>query len=147
MVIDARRIVLVQVRERLPAGLEQMRAEARAEGHRMLDTLAAEWDSGATRFARPGEALFAAYAAGTLAGIGGITQEPTIPGALRMRRFYIRPQFRRRGVGRELIIRLLDGAVGGVITANAAAGSEPFWETFGFVADRRDGYTHIRRPR
>ena len=79
----------------LPHGLDAMRDEARAENHTMLDTLASEWESGKTRFERPGEALYAAYLDGDLAGIGGLTLELTIPGALRMRRFYVYRRFRR----------------------------------------------------
>jgi GNAT superfamily N-acetyltransferase len=81
---------------------------------------------------------------GALAGIGGITLEPAIPGALRMRRFYIRAPFRRSGVARKLATVLLEPHAAKRLTANAAAGSEAFWEALGFVPDRRDGRTHIR---
>jgi GNAT superfamily N-acetyltransferase len=140
-------IRLARVVDALPEGFDAMRAEARAEGHSMLDTLAAEWETGKTRFDRRGEALFAAHSDETLAGIGGLTAEPPIPGAFRMRRFYVRSAFRRSGVARRLALALL-GAVerpGLVVTANAAAGSEAFWDSLGFISDRRDGRTHIRR--
>jgi GNAT superfamily N-acetyltransferase len=138
-------IRLVRAVDVLPAGLDALRVEARGEGYRMLDTLATEWLSGAQRFVHPGEALLAAYVGGEIAGIGGITQEPTIPGALRMRRFYVALIHRRAGVGRALATALLESARGRIITANAAAGSEAFWGSLGLVADRRDGYTHVRR--
>ena len=127
----------------LPFGLDAMREEARAENHRMLDTLAADWESGKTRFDRPGELLYAVFVDDELAGIGGLTLEPALPGALRMRRFYVARRFRRHGVGRELALALLHGRNGRLVTANAAAGSEPFWEALGFAIARRDGYTHI----
>jgi nucleoside triphosphate diphosphatase len=132
----------------LPAELVAMRNEARNEGYHMLDRLAAEWDAGTLRFDRPGEALFAAYANGELAGIGGITIEPTVPGALRMRRFYVRRPFRRLGIARRLALALLNRpeAARQTITVNAAAGSEPFWEALGFISDHRDGHTHMMRP-
>ena len=129
----------------LPRGFEAMRAEARAEGHHFLDRLAADWESGTMRFDAPGEALFAAYLRGVLAGIGGITADPTIPEALRMRRFYVRPAFRRGGVGGRLKQELLARVPLSVplVTVNAAAGSERFWEALGFRPDRRDGHTHV----
>jgi GNAT superfamily N-acetyltransferase len=129
----------------LPAEFETLRAEAGSEGHRMLDTLAAEWASGAMRFDRAGEALLAAYAGDILAGIGGLTFEPTITGALRMRRFYVRAACRRCGAGLMLASTLLDlpRRNGRTVTANAAAGSEAFWEALGSTPDARDGYTHI----
>jgi ATP diphosphatase len=140
---------LARVMDDLPAGFGAMRANARAEGYRMLDTLAADWASRKTRFDREGEALLAAYVDGSLAGIGGLTLEPTIPGALRMRRFYVGAPFRRSGIGRRLAAGLLLQArqSGRMVTVNAATGSEPFWEALGFAPDPRDGHTHILRPR
>jgi ATP diphosphatase len=139
---------LVRVVDELPVGFDAMQAEARAERYRMLDTLAAEWSSGKARFDRAGEALFAAFADGSLAGIGGLTLEPVVPGALRMRRFYVRVSARRSGIGNQLAGRLLEPAMraGRIVTVNAGAGSAPFWEAMGFVPDARDGHTHILGP-
>jgi GNAT superfamily N-acetyltransferase len=97
------------------------------------------------RFDRPGEALLTAYSAGVLAAIGGITIDPIVPDALRMRRFYVRPAFRRTGIGREIALALLEGALQRVrvVTLNAAEKSVPFWEALGFVPEARDGHTHI----
>jgi GNAT superfamily N-acetyltransferase len=134
---------LEQVITALPSGLGAMREEARAENHLMLDTLADDWESGKTRFDQPGEILCAAFVDDELAGVGGLTLEPALPGALRMRRFYVARRFRRHGVGRELALALLHERSGRMVTANAAAGSETFWEALGFVPDRRDGHTHI----
>jgi GNAT superfamily N-acetyltransferase len=127
----------------LPIGFEQLQAEARANGHSMLDTLAAEWSSGGKRFDHPGEMLLAAYVADALAGIGGLTQEPALPGALRVRRFYVALAYRRHGIGRALADSLLGQATARTITCNAAAGSEAFWEALGFVTDRGDKRTHL----
>jgi hypothetical protein len=33
-----------------------------------------------------------------------------------------------------------------IVTASAAAGSEPFWEALGLVRDRRGGWTHSLTP-
>jgi GNAT superfamily N-acetyltransferase len=142
-------IRLERVIDTLPAGFAIMRDEARENGHRMLDTLAAEWAAGTQQFDRPGEALLAAYADNILAGIGGLTLEPAIPGALRMRRFYVRVAYRRFGIGRELAAALLEDARRGGLTgtANAAVSSEAFWEALGFAPDRRDGFTHILNGR
>lgn len=138
-------IRLERITAALPAAFEGLRAEARADGHSMLDTLAREWASGATHFDRPGERLLAAYFGDVLAGIGGVTLEPTIAGALRVRRFYVALAYRRCGVGRALATGLLDEARRQecAVTCNAAGGSERFWEALGFAPDRRDGWTHL----
>jgi GNAT superfamily N-acetyltransferase len=131
----------------LPAGFDTLRAEARSERYRHLDRLADEWNSGNMRFDRDGEALFAAWVGADLAGIGGLTIDPVLPGALRMRRFYVRKSFRRSGVGRAIAEKLLAQAHASCrpVTVNSAAGSEPFWESLGFVSDRNDGHTHVLR--
>jgi GNAT superfamily N-acetyltransferase len=138
-------IRLEPVADSLPAGVKVLREEARAEGYRMLDTLVAEWESGAQRFVHPGEMLLAGYIGEQLAGIGGMTLEATVPGAMRMRRVYVARAYRRSGVGQALATALLKGAGDRTVTANAASGSEAFWESLGFVPDRSDGRTHIRR--
>ena len=95
------------VSEKLPAGFPTLRAEARREGYRFLERLASEWEAGVARFDRPSEALLAAHVTGVLAGLGGVTLDPVVPGALRIRRFYVHPAFRRHGIGRRLAVVLL----------------------------------------
>ena len=133
--------------EELPAGFGALQADARAEGYLFVDRLATDWLSRTTRFDRAGEALLAARLDGVLAGIGGLTIEPVVPGALRMRRFYVRPSCRRSGIARKLATTLLERAGGAsrLVTVNAAPASVPFWESLGFVPDARYGHTHILR--
>jgi len=133
--------------DRLPKAFDAIRDGARNEGYRMLDRLAAEWSAGIMRFNRPGEALFAAYIDNRLVGVGGITRDPVVPGALRMRRFYVAKDFRRRGIARQLALSVLDQTrgAGRPIVVNAAAGSEAFWEALGFTSDRQHGHTHMMR--
>jgi len=83
-------IRLEQVVEALPVGFDALRAEARAEGYRFVERLAEDWASGELRFDRPDEVLLAAYAGNKLAAIGGLTLDPVLPAALRVRRFYVR---------------------------------------------------------
>ena len=135
---------LEQVRDAVPVGFDALRAEALAEGFRQVERLATDWEAGSTRIDRVGEALLAARLSGVLVGIGGLTIEPVVPGALRMRRFYVRPAFRRIGVGRQLVTALLAGVDGDrSITVNAAPASIAFWVSVGFNPDPRDGHTHI----
>ena len=112
-----------------------------------MERLIAQWKSRAIRFDREGEALLAARVDGALAGIGGLTIEPVLPGALRMRRFYVRPLFRRAGIGRKLATALLEPVriIGVLVTVNAAPASVSFWESLGFAPDMRDGHTHLYR--
>ena len=143
---DHRMPTLQRVIDELPADLAALREEARAEGYRFVERLATDWGSGTIRFDRQGEALLAARLRRVLAGIGGLTIDPVVPDALRMRRFYVRPAYRRSGVGRELATALLERArsFSGLVTVNAAPASTLFWESLGFAPDARDGHTHIQ---
>jgi GNAT superfamily N-acetyltransferase len=134
-----------RVIDRLPAGFDNMRAEATAEGYRFVERLFKDWEANATRFDRDGEALLAAYVSDVLAAIGGVTFDPVVTSASRMRRFYVRRPFRGTGIGRKLVEALLEypRGVGRIVVVNAARGSSPFWEAVGFVSDMREGHTHI----
>jgi GNAT superfamily N-acetyltransferase len=139
---------LQHVIQELPADLDALRAEARAEGYRFVERLAVDWASGTMRFDGQGEALLAARLKTVLCGIGGLTIDPVVPDALRMRRFYVRPAYRRSGIGRMLAIALLERAQSrsGLVTVNAAPASAAFWESLGFAPDIRDGHTHVHIP-
>ena len=135
---------LEPVSDSLPEGFETLRSEARAEGYNFVERLATEWASGEAKFDRPDEALLVAHIDGELAAIGGLTNDPAIPEALRMRRVYVRARYRRFGVGRRLAAALLEHAAQAdrAVVVNAAPGSAPFWEALGFVSDERAGHTH-----
>lgn len=144
---DGREMRIEPVAEQLPAEFDNLRAEARAEDHHFLDRLANDWRSGAMRFTQPGEAFLAAYSGETLAGVGGLTIDPAVPGALRMRRFYVRRSFRRSGIARSMATMLLNKAfkTTSVVNLNAALDSIPFWESLGFVPEQEAGHTHVLR--
>lgn len=129
----------------LPTDFGVLRGEAVAEGYQHIERLADQWEAGGGRFEGRGEALIAALVGGELAGIGGITADPYVPAALRMRRFYVRPAFRRLGIGRRLAAALLESAVAvtPVVTLNAGSDeAAAFWERLGFVREASDGHTH-----
>lgn len=140
---------LVRIFDDLPEDFEALSAEASGEGVRNMALLADGWRGG-YRFQHDGEALLAAFLAGTLAGLGGLSVETgaTEP-ARRLRRFYVRPNFRRRGVATALASALIQEGLDsvGLLTVNAAASSAaaPFWEAQGFAADASGPWTHILR--
>jgi GNAT superfamily N-acetyltransferase len=134
------------VREVLPPGVEALRGDARAEGHRFVDRLAEEWAAGVNRFDRPGEVLLWAELDGACVGVGGITVDPAVSGALRMRRFYVRPAHRRTGIGKLLAEALIAPAIarGSAVTVNAGtAEAARFWEAVGFRRSDTAGITHV----
>lgn len=141
-------IQIARVVEALPPGFDTLRAAARAEGVRNMDLLTSQWDDG-RGFADPG-ALFAAYVEGELAGVGGVTPQTDLDeSAMRMRRLYVAPTFRRSGVGQALAGAMIQQGLqtAPLLTANARAtdAAAPFWEAMGFERVHAEGFTHQLR--
>lgn len=115
--------------------IEVLAAEARSEGFQHIDRLVTEWRDGSMRFAADGELLMVALEGSVPVAIGGITRDPFVPGALRMRRFYTRRDCRGLGIGGELQRRLVAYGRRFVGHITVHAGSEAaarFWELCGF---------------
>lgn len=130
----------------LPEHFQALRTEARGEGFDHIDVLWTEWQSGANRFTQPGELLVAASIGGELAGVGGVTEDFLDRGGLRMRRFYVRPAFRRRGVARALASRVLEHALPlqrPIWLFAAGPEAVQLWEAVGFVPIEREKTTHV----
>ena len=136
---------IVPIIAELPPGFMSLHREAARERFIHVDRLLDEWQSGENRFTRRGERLLGVCSEGELAGVGGVTVDYVLPDAFRMRRFYIRPAFRRLGVGRLLAETLLAGLIplGKPIVLHAPyPASARFWEAMGFIRVDRDGHTH-----
>ena len=80
-------------------------AISEAEGYRFLRRLHDDWVSGTNRFSRPGEGIWEARCGRDLVAVGGLNRTDEQIG--RLRRFYVRPDNRRRGVGRLLLDTIL----------------------------------------
>ena len=134
--------------EALPPAFDDLRLEATAEGYRFIERLATDWQAGTMRFIGEGEKLLCAFVDNIPAGLGGLTLDPDLPGAMRMRRFYVRRPFRQRGIGRRLVDHLLESPrrMNKIIVVHAGDGSAGFWEALGFTPDPYDGHSHILHP-
>lgn len=130
-------VQLVRIVDDLPVGFDALAVAADAEGHGNMRRLANDWASGAQRFDQAGEALLAAFMDGELAGVGGVTQEPEAGDepALRMRRLYVAPRFRRQGVAAAIASTLLQESLAQAALITVHAGGDlaaRFWESQGF---------------
>lgn len=133
----------------LPDGLTSLSHHADREGIRIVSTVLERWRDGSERYRANGEAILVATAGGEVVGIGALSQCPHVENALRVRRVYVAPAWRRQGVARKLATKLLTAGFSHteLITCNAlaSAAAAPFWENMGFVPVDTAGITHIRR--
>jgi GNAT superfamily N-acetyltransferase len=140
-------ITLTRVVEDLPQGFPALRALADAEGVRNMAILTAQWAEPDNPFRDPG-ALFAAFADGKLAGVGGVMPQTVRDRpAMRMRRLYVAPGARRLGVGRLLAAAMMQQGLqsADILISNALAtdAAPLFWEAMGFVrAPEGLGFSH-----
>jgi GNAT superfamily N-acetyltransferase len=93
-------------------GIEDLRREATQEGYRFLETLAEEWVTGKNRFDGQGEMLCGVFDSGLLIALGGLNLDRFVaePDVGRIRRVYVRPGWRNRGIGEALVTHLVEHA-------------------------------------
>lgn len=93
----------------LPPSLEILAHEASSEDFHFLFTLIDEWRAGKS-FNKEGELLLGAFDNDKLVGIAGINQDPYLadPSIGRVRRFYISKDYRRKGVGKQLLTQIIE---------------------------------------
>lgn len=142
-------VTILRVVEALPHGFDVILREAAAEGIRNMAMLASEVGAPDDPFVDPGS-LFAAVADGELAGVGGVTvQSGLAEPAMRMRRLYVRPAFRRAGVARALAGAMMQQGFQAapllVLNAAASDAAPPFWEAMGFEPVTWPTVTHALR--
>lgn len=129
-------------------GMDELQAEARAEGYNFIDTLVDDGASGANRFNGPGEAFFGCFDEGVLVAVGGPNVDPFAgdPQTGRIRRVYVRPQWRNSGVGAALMKVLVEEARKNFKCVRLRAenpGAARLYERLGFVRIANSDATHI----
>ena len=136
---------ITQVRELPLDELAPLTRAALAEDFRAVQVLIEDWRSGENRFDRPGEAVFVARLDGALVGVCGLNRD-MLRDAGRVRRLYVLPEHRRKGVGRRLVAAVSAKAVESfpelvLRTLDPAAAS--FYEALGFSPE--PGELHMHR--
>lgn len=127
-------------------GFDLLLAESAGEGFGMLRRFAENWQSGANRFDRPGEAIFGAWREDRLLGMCGRNRDPydKHPRAGRVRHLYVSASERQAGTGRLLIAAVIDGAAPwfDYLNTNCPPEAAPFYERLGFQPADVEHVTH-----
>ncbi|QIE26132.1 Acetyltransferase (GNAT) family protein (plasmid) [Caballeronia sp. SBC1] len=133
----------------LPPEVEELEALAACEGFNFMTRLVAEWRSGTNRFDKPGECLLGAFEGGRMIGMGGLTIDPYLSAGDvgRLRRVYVAPSVRRRGIGAALVDALLQHASGKFrlvrLSTDTQAGAD-FYARCGFSQVDENSATHAK---
>jgi len=96
----------------LPKDIKHLVRVSEFEGHRFVRRLQVEWHSAENRFDKCGESLFGAFEQEKLVAICGVNRDPycVSSAAGRLRHLYVHPNYRRMGIGRDLVLQCLDCA-------------------------------------
>ena len=117
--VTAKLVSMHVIVERLPDltsdHIGDLVTESEGAGLRMVRRLVDEWETGANRFDRPGEGLFGAWLDGQLVGVCGLNIDPYAGNEHtgRVRHLYVLAAFRRRGIGRRLVLQIMEAAPAG----------------------------------
>lgn len=127
-------------------GLYRLATLAESEGFGGLNRLLADWHAGTNRFQQPGEALLGCFD-GALIAVGGLNVDPFSEerSVGRLRHLYVDPTRRRSGVGRALVVALLDYGHGRFERVRLRTYSDPadqFYAHLGFSRTDEPDATH-----
>ena len=124
-------------------------SDSTAEGYGMVECLLRDYRQGKNQFNETGECLFALLEAHTVIGVAGLNIEPdsSFSNAGRIRRFYIVPSFRGKGLGKALLAVIESRAreYFGRLTVNVGtSGAYGFYESLGFETLESESITHLK---
>ncbi|MFD5259927.1 GNAT family N-acetyltransferase [Bacillus wiedmannii] len=86
--------------------------ESKEEGFNFLIKLKSDYENKINTFNKTGECLYGIFQVERLIGIGGLNEDPFTENNKigRVRRFYIAKEYRRKGLGGLLLVRILNDA-------------------------------------
>ncbi|AXY56577.1 N-acetyltransferase [Acinetobacter chinensis] len=100
----------IKTAEELPGQIGELAQQATKEGFNFVERLIEEFKSGKNRFDQHGEFLLFVYDDHKLIACGGLNQqwnENDVENRIgRVRRFYVLPEYRKHGVGKQLLQHL-----------------------------------------
>lgn len=141
---------MIEVRKiELPVdGIDGLQAEAKAEGYDFIETLVDDWTSASNRFDAAGEMLLGCFEGETLIAVGGLNVDPFTRDPLigRIRRVYVRRDWRNKGIGAAMMTWLIEQASESFSCVRLRAGSPDaarLYERLGFVAIENPDATHM----
>jgi len=139
--------MIIEIDELENYDIETVRYESDKEGYNHINRLSAEYNSGENRFDKIGEKLVGFVLDDEVVAVCGLNIEPTNNRLGRIRRLYVLPENRRRGIGTELVKYLIKHAeqyFQSVVVNIGDLSVDNFYKPIGFRSImNNDSYTHI----
>ncbi|MGD9091855.1 MAG: GNAT family N-acetyltransferase [Anaerolineales bacterium] len=128
---------IVQLQELPLDDLQPLLVESRQQGFDFLDRLVQEYLGGSNCFSGANEALFSVYKRPDMVAIGGLSADPYLmeDDAGRIRHVYVLSAWRRQGVGKLLMNRIIEEASSHyrILTLRTFSdGADKFYRALGF---------------
>jgi len=129
----------------LPDDIQYIVCESQADGFHFLKRLVDEFNSGINRFDNLGEVLLVVREQGCLIAIGGLNN---YKGVGRLRRFYVRKEYRRTGLGRMLLEELEQYAIKSfpeIVLFSDTSDANKFYQACGYTSAAESGISHRKK--
>ncbi len=121
--------------------------ESEKEGYRFVSRLVSEYKDGTNTFREEGEALYGAWDGEVIVAIGGLNRHSVDSTSARLHRFYVLPEYRRKGIGGQLFRLISEEAKENfeeITTKTESAKADAFYRAVGFIFDGRSAdTTHV----
>jgi len=125
----------------------QVRGQLSRNGKRyMVNRLIADYDSGENKSDKEGEKLIGFSLDNAIVGLCGLNVEPTNGKYGRIRRLYILPEYRNRGIGTRLVKHLIRYAgrnFEGIVVNIGELPVDNFYRSLGFRSVSNSSFTHF----
>lgn len=145
--IDPHDLNIRYIKNPLEEELAELHKMSREEGDRLLEKLFYEFKTGTDSFNQKGECLLVGEMDEKIVAIGGLTIDPLNPERGRIRRLYVLPSYRGKGIGKKLVQELLRHSKRYFPFVSVNIGQRKiaeFYEKLGFQRyDQEEGITHL----
>ncbi|MCH7320444.1 GNAT family N-acetyltransferase [Solibacillus sp. MA9] len=132
-----------QIKNLFYVDLNQLVKESKEEGFRFLERLVNDYKKGTNNFNKPGESLYGVFnKEGVLIAIGRLNIDPFSNQQKigRLRRFYVTRDYRRNGLGRLLLKKIICDAKNYykvLVLHTDTEQADKFYTSFGFLKENR----------
>ncbi len=126
--------------------ISHIREVAEQEGYNILNHLVIDYESGKNRFDKEGEKLSGFVLDNMIMASCGLNIEPTDTEYGRIRRLYVLPEYRNRGIGTDLVNHLIAYARNhykGIVVNIGTLPINRFYESKGFSSVNNPSFTHL----